>query len=233
MAEENYMKEGISLYTKGNYPAALTYFLSLPDDCGADSVELAYYLGLCYSRLKRYDEALLYLEQVVTASYDKNDSLNQDRLLQCRYLLAVIYCLSGRKKLADFELSKLLDTGYKPASVYASLAYVAWEQEKTELSLSYYEKALADDSENPTALNGMGYVLACEGEDLAKALSCCKKALDILPESAACLDSLGWVYFKMGLYSEAKKFLKRAMKADGSNPIIMEHLQEVQRAEEQ
>ena len=32
MAEENYMKEGISLYTKGNYPAALTYFLSLPDD---------------------------------------------------------------------------------------------------------------------------------------------------------------------------------------------------------
>ena len=68
MEEENYMKEGISLYKKGNYPAALTYFLSLPDDCGADSVELAYYLGLCYSKLKRYDDALLYLEQVVTAS---------------------------------------------------------------------------------------------------------------------------------------------------------------------
>ena len=232
MAEENYMKEGISLYTKGNYTAALTYFLSLPDDCGADPVELAYYLGLCYSKLKRYDDALLYLEQVVTASYDKDSFSNQDRVLQCRYLLAVIYCLSGRKKLADFELNKLLDTGYKPASVYASLAYVAWEQGKTDLSLDYYEKALEDDSENPTALNGMGYVLACEGEDLTKALSCCKKALDILPESAACLDSLGWVYYKMGLYSESKKFLKRAMKADSSNPIIVEHLQEVQKAEE-
>lgn len=232
MAEENYMKEGISLYTKGNYTAALTYFLSLPDDCGADPVELAYYLGLCYSKLKRYDDALLYLEQVVTASYDKDNFSNQDRVLQCRYLLAVIYCLSGRKKLADFELNKLLDTGYKPASVYASLAYVAWEQGKTDLSLDYYEKALEDDSENPTALNGMGYVLACEGEDLTKALSCCKKALDILPESAACLDSLGWVYYKMGLYSESKKFLKRAMKADSSNPIIVEHLQEVQKAEE-
>lgn len=232
MAEENYMKEGISLYTKGNYPAALTYFLSLPDDCGADPVELAYYLGLCYSKLKRYDDALLYLEQVVTASYDKDNNSNQDRVLQCRYLLAVIYCLSGRKKLADFELNKLLDTGYKPASVYASLAYVAWEQGKIDLSLDYYEKALEDDSENPTALNGMGYVLACEGEDLTKALSCCKKALDILPESAACLDSLGWVYYKMGLYSESKKFLKRAMKADSSNPIIVEHLQEVQKAEE-
>ena len=78
MAEENYMKEGISLYKKGNYPAALTYFLSLPDDCGADSVELAYYLGLCYSKLKRYDDALLYLEQVVTASYDKDNNPNQE-----------------------------------------------------------------------------------------------------------------------------------------------------------
>ena len=175
---------------------------------------------------------MLYLEQVVTASYDKDNNPNQDRVLQCRYLLAVIYCLSGRKKLADFELNKLLDTGYKPASVYASLAYVAWEQGKVDLSLDYYEKALEDDSENPTALNGLGYVLACEGEDLTKALSCCKKALDILPESAACLDSLGWVYYKMGLYSESKKFLNRAMKADSSNPIIVEHLQEVKKVEE-
>ena len=165
-------------------------------------------------------------------NYDKDNNPNQDRVLQCRYLLAVIYCLSGRKKLADFELNKLLDTGYKPASVYASLAYVAWEQGKVDLSLDYYEKALEDDSENPTALNGLGYVLACEGEDLTKALSCCKKALDILPESAACLDSLGWVYYKMGLYSESKKFLNRAMKADSSNPIIVEHLQEVKKAEE-
>ncbi|MGN0728461.1 tetratricopeptide repeat protein [Treponema sp.] len=232
MVQENYMKEGIDLYSKGKYTAALTYFLSLPDDCGVDSVELAYYLGLCYSKLKRYDDALLYLEQVVTASYEDENFSAHDRVLQCRYLLAVIYCLSGRKKLADFELHKLLDTGYKPSSVYASLAYVAWEQGKTDMSLSYYEKALEDDSENPTALNGMGYVLACEGEDLTKALSCCKKALDILPESSACLDSLGWVYFKMGLYSESRKFLKRALKVDSSNPIILEHLQEVQKAEE-
>ena len=218
--------EGISLYKKGDYTSALTFFISLPENSGIDNIELAYYIGLCYAKLERYDDALLYLEQVITSE------TQSPRVLQCRYLLAVIYCLSGRKKLADFELNKLLDTGYKPASVYASLAYVAWEQGKVDLSLDYYEKALEDDSENPTALNGLGYVLACEGEDLTKALSCCKKALDILPESAACLDSLGWVYYKMGLYSESKKFLNRAMKADSSNPIIVEHLQEVKKAEE-
>lgn len=226
------LEDGVSLYTHGNYVEALTYFLSLPDDSGVDSVELAYYLGLCYSKLKRYDDALLYLEQVVTSAHDTTDEILKDRVLQCRYLLAVIYCLSGRKKLADYELNKLLETGYKLSSVYASLAYVAWEQENVELSLEYYEKALAEDENNPTALNGMGYVLACEDRDLTKALSCCKKALEILPDSVACLDSLGWVYCRMGLFDEAKKYLNRAKKADSSNPVIIEHLRVAELGEE-
>lgn len=232
---ENVLKEGVLLYNSGDYSNALAFFISLPDGCGADPIDLAYYLGLCYSKLKRYDDALLYLEQVVTASNDRDElsEKEQDRVLQCRYLLAVIYCLSGRKKLADFELNKLLDIGYKPASVYASLAYVAWNQGNNGLSFEYYEKALEYDSSNPTALNGMGYVLACEGQNLTKALNCCKKALDITPDSAACLDSLGWVYYKMGLYDEAMKYLERARKEDSGNPIIMEHITEVQIAEQQ
>ncbi|MCI5831121.1 MAG: tetratricopeptide repeat protein [Treponema sp.] len=231
---ENVLNEGLLLYKSGNYSNALAYFISLPDDCGADPIDLAYYLGLCYSKLKRYDDALLYLEQVVTDSNERKDlsEKEQERILQCRYLLAVLYCLSGRKKLADFELNKLLDIGYKTASVYASLAYIAWEQGNTGLSCEYYEKALSYDGDNPTALNGMGYVLACEGNDLTKALSCCKKALDILPDSAACLDSLGWVYFKMGLYAEAKKYLERAKKEDSGNTIIMDHLAELANAEQ-
>ena len=125
MADSNLIGEGINLYRQGNYTGALTYFLSLPEDCGVSTVKLAYYLGLCYAKLGRYDDSLLYLEQVVTSS-DMDDSESSERILQCRYLLAVIYCLSGRKKLADFELNKLLETGYKKASVYASMAYVAW-----------------------------------------------------------------------------------------------------------
>ena len=178
MAGQNALSEGISLYNSGKYSASLSFFLSLPEDNSVDDIELAYYIGLCYSKLKRYDDALLYLEQVVTASGEiKQNEKQAERLLQCRYLLAVIYCLSGRKKLAEFELGKLLETGYKPSSVYASLAYIAWEQGNSEQSLSYYAKALSEDSENPTALNGMGYVLAEQEKDLTQALGYCKKAL--------------------------------------------------------
>ena len=163
----------------------------------------------------------MYLEQVVTAGKD------EERVLQCRLILAVIYSLSGRKRLAAFELNKLLEAEYKPASVYAALAFVAWEQSDTEKCLDYYEKSLDADPENVTALNGMGYVLACEDKDLTKALSFCKKAVKASPNSAACLDSLGWVYYKLGLYDDAKKYLEMAEAIDGNNEEIANHIKSV------
>ena len=68
---ENVLNEGLLLYKSGDYSNALAYFISLPDDCGADPIDLAYYLGLCCSKLTRHDDVLLYLEQVVTDSHDK------------------------------------------------------------------------------------------------------------------------------------------------------------------
>ncbi|MBQ3688161.1 MAG: tetratricopeptide repeat protein, partial [Treponema sp.] len=90
----------------------------------------------------------------------------------------------------------------------------------------YYQKARAEDEENPTALNGLGYVLAHEERDLVKALNYCKRALALAPSSAACMDSVGWVYYKMGLYTEAKRYLTQAAQLDKNNELIAEHLQE-------
>lgn len=222
MAENSILKDGISMYKKGDYSGSLAFFLSLPDVSGVDAMELSYYVGLCYAKLNRFDDALVYLEQVVTSDE------NLDRILQCRYILAVIYSASGRKKLAEFELKKLLESGYKPAMVYSSLAYVYWEQNEVEKSLEFYKKALEIDSEYPTALNGMGYVLACENRDLTVALSYCKKALGYSPDSAACMDSVGWVYLKLGLDSDALKYLSKAQKLLPDNAEVAGHLKMLQ-----
>lgn len=218
---ENILSQGITLYNQRQYEQALAFFLSLPVDCPADKFDIAYYLGLCYAKLEKYDESLLYLEQVVTTGGIL------DRVLQCRFLLAVIYALSGRKRLAEFELNKLLDTGYMTPSVYGAIAYVAWEQDDTEKCIKYYEEALKYDSENLTSMNGLGYVLACQDKDLTRALSLCKKSVDNSPNSAACLDSLGWVYYKLGLYEDARKYLEQAAGIDKKNKIILEHLKEL------
>ena len=215
---ENILSKGIAHYKKGEYTDALAFFLALPADCGADKLDTAYYLGLCYSKLHKYDDALLYLEQVVTSG------THLERTLQCRFLLAVIYAISGRKRLADFELGKLMETGYMAPSVYAAIAFGAWEQNDTEKCLDYYEQSLKQDKHNITALNGLGYVLACQDKDLSRALTLCKQAVDYAPESAACLDSLGWVYYKLGLFEDARKYLYQAAELDKNNEIIAEHI---------
>lgn len=221
MPDSKVLFQGIEYYNRKNYSDALAFFLSLAPDSGADNVEVAYYLGLCYTKLNRYEDALLYLEQVVTAGQQL------ERVQQCRFILAVIYALSGRKRLANFELTKLLESGYKPASVYASMAFVAWEQQDVERALDFYNKSLELDSGNVTALNGLGYVLATEERDLTKALSCCKKAVAKNPNSAACLDSLGWVYYKLGLFEDAKKYLEMAENLDKDNEEIASHIKTV------
>jgi tetratricopeptide (TPR) repeat protein len=99
------LDEGKNLYSQKQYKKALAFFLGLPTDSPADKIEVSYYLGLCYTKLERYDDALLFLEQVVTSG------THLERTLQCRFLLAVIYAISGRKRLADFELGKLMETG--------------------------------------------------------------------------------------------------------------------------
>ena len=109
-------------------------------------------------------------------------------------------------------------------SVYAAIAFVAWEQNDTEKCLDYYEQSLKQDKHNITALNGLGYVLACQDKDLSRALTLCKQAVDYAPESAACLDSLGWVYYKLGLFEDARKYLYQAAELDKNNEIIAEHI---------
>ncbi len=219
--QNNILEPGIRMYSMKDYANSLAFFLSLPSDSEADKVEIAYYLGLCYAKLEKYDDALMFLEQVVTSG------AQLERVLQCRFLLAVIYAISGRKRLADFELNKLLETGYMTASVYAAIAFVAWEQKDTDKCLSYYEKSLKTDPDNISSLNGLGYVLACEEKDLTRALSLCKQAVKVAPKSAACLDSLGWVYYKLGLYNDALQYLQQAEQIDTDSIEIANHIKTV------
>ncbi len=216
------LNQGIDLYKQHKHDDALVFFLSLPADSGADSAEVAYYIGLCYTKLKRYEDAMLYLEQVVTST-----DVPFERTMQCRFILALIYTLTGRKRLASYELEKLAEAKYKPAAVYAAMAYIAWEDSNVDACLDCYQKSLDADPNNTTAMNGLGYVLACEEKDLGKALSFCKKAVAASPDSAACLDSLGWVYYKMGIYAEAIKYLEMAEKIDKENELIAEHIRAV------
>jgi tetratricopeptide (TPR) repeat protein len=77
------------------------------------------------------------------------------------------------------------------------------------------------------ALNYLGYSYADRGIHLDKALDLVKKAVELSPASGYIRDSLGWVYFKKGLFNEALKEIKKASEIEKNDPVIFEHLGDV------
>lgn len=214
------MKEGMALYAEGRYSEALASFL-VSDVDTKDYPVFSYYMGLTYLRLKKYEEALLYLEQVVSGDLDF------PHLYQSRMLLGFIYSETRRLRLSIFEFRKLLDDGFESVKVYAALGHVLYLDQRLEESLDALDKALALDPENPNALNSMGYILAESGSRLNLAFVYCSRAVRHNPRNPAYWDSLAWVMFKQGKTGEARDILRTALRLAPGNPVITKHFQTV------
>jgi len=218
MKRVNSVTEGIRLYRSKRYEAALKEFLGLQGGGDEEFPELSYYLGLCYTQLGKYEEALLYLEQVVASES------GLIHLYQGRMVLGFIYAVTKRYRLAEFEFRKLLDDGFESAKVHSALAYTLFVQKKPDESVKCLEKALELEPDNANAMNSLGYILADTNKRLGAALSYCQKAVEKNPRNAAYLDSLGWVHYKIGNRKEARMYLRQSLEFAPKNREILEHL---------
>ncbi|MDR3303923.1 MAG: tetratricopeptide repeat protein [Treponema sp.] len=202
------LQDGIRLFNQRNWDDALRELKQVHiGNESTEAIELAYYLGLCYAKLKYYDEALLCLEQVVS------DGKNTLRVHQCRLTLAYIYVITNRTKLALFELERIQNSGSEDARLYTILGFAAWMEKEYDQALDYYRKAIKLDDQNTTAINGLGYILVDTNKNLEQGTSLCKLAVNRSPQNAAYLDSLGWAYFKKGDTHEANVWLRKALDA--------------------
>ncbi len=87
-----------------------------------------------------------------------------------------------------------------------------------------FKKVLASDPEHASALNYLGYMLADQNQELDSALEYIKKAVDLDPANGAYLDSLGWVYFRLGKYDLAEENLVKASQKINTDPTVHDHL---------
>ena len=62
---------------------------------------------------------------------------------------------------------------------------------------------------------------------LNEALDQIRKAVELDPQNYAFLDSLGWVYFKLGQYPLATVNLQKAVERSSSDPTVHDHLGEL------
>ena len=72
------------------------------------------------------------------------------------------------------------------------------------------QRILEEDPDHADALNALGYTLADQTDRQQEALVYITRALELKPDNAAILDSMGWVQYRIGNYPEALRYLRRA-----------------------
>lgn len=107
---------------------------------------------------------------------------------------------------------------------YSTLGDTYNELEKYTASYESYDKTLSLNPENTIVLNNYAYYLSLRKEDLTKAETMAKKAVDLDPYNSNNLDTYAWVLFQLGKYEEALNWIKKAYQNGGeSSGVVNEH----------
>ena len=219
-----------------------------------DQENRRYYLSLALSEQGKFSEAIAALEPLSSASpiyteaalqlaylykqADQNDqaiSILQQLLAQgverpdLYYYLVVFLDDSGDYEQA-VDVALIGDEKYpEDVRLLYQLGVLYEKMEQHQLAMRTMEKILLLDDAHPDALNFLAYGQAENEIDLDLALSRAQKALAIKP-SGYIVDTLGWVLFKMGRYSESREQLERAFELHPDDAVIQEHLGDLYRA---
>jgi tetratricopeptide (TPR) repeat protein len=122
--------------------------------------------------------------------------------------------------------TKVLNSMPNETSVRYARALVAEKLGDLDLLESDLNLILEQEPTNAQVLNALGYTLADRTNRYEEALQYIQRAMELEPDDAAVVDSMGWVYYRLGDYNQAIKHLRRANELS-QDPEIAAHLGEV------
>ena len=235
-------------YEMNLFDPALVLFKRLIDlDNRAD--EAHYYVGRIESARDRYDEAIAAFAAVGPSEQFTDAKVRAVSLLEETGFLADIQAFfdgqrrrfpSAAEQLFLLEAESLKEWPGERMSTY-DRGLIAFPN---SFSLLYgramvYESAgaidamerdlrtiLAEDPNHAATLNALGYSLTNRTQRYDEARELIERALVLEPDDPAILDSLGWVYFKLGQLPQSEALLRRAHQAF-PDPEVAAHLGEV------
>jgi len=213
--------------------------------------QAAYYLGRIAASKRKNKSAVKWFDAVGEGKYKYEASVSSILLLMkdselAKGLLKVREVkLAYPKKVSELSLieSEILsrDKEYQQAFDVLSSVLVS-DSDNTDI---LYARALMaeklgdiavleDDLKyilekrpnDATALNALGYTLVDKTTRYDEAKLYIERALAIKPNEAVFIDSYGWLFFKMGDFSEARKYLSKAYQMEPQAEIAG-HLVEV------
>ena len=167
-------------------------------------------------------------EEVVSIGKKADDYIPDDTVIL--FLMGNAYLI-----LSEYEnaVSTLTRASELPANrelrsfVFGVLGDALSSQKKWDEAFEAYESSIRFFGNNYTALNNFAYYLSLQETRLEEALEMATKAVQNEPNNAAFLDTLGWIYYKMGEYDDALTYIQASVDTGDASAVVLEHLGDV------
>jgi tetratricopeptide (TPR) repeat protein len=218
---------------------------------GRHTMDALFYLGRIADRRQEYDDAVALYSQViagqnVVAAQSRASGIiaqegsPEEALAHLTEFgethpnYAIDMMQAKAQLLASLErYPEALDlyeqvVAYRPDSegVVLGQAELLLRMGKVDEAVTQYRKAVKRWPKSALSLNALGYTLADRTTKFREAARLIKKALELEPESAAIIDSWGWVLYRQGEHEKALIELKRAYDSL-KDPEVAAHIVEV------
>ena len=117
-----------------------------------------------------------------------------------------------------------LEKDNKNGAIHFKLATAYQQQNDTKQAEEHYKAMLAEQPDNVLALNNLAFLYSQKNDP--QALELAKKAYDKAPESAAILDTYGYILIKQGQIKDGLPILEKAASLAPKENDIQFHLAE-------
>ena len=214
------LREGQDGLSEQDLRGALEIFLQALE-LDPQNSEVHYFLGITYARLEDFEKSIAHLQSVL------DSELAYIHKVHTQMVLGYIHTIREDYEKALDLFQAIVEAGFQNAQAYAAIGYIMDRRGNFKEAVMNLYRALDLDPHNANAHNSLGYLYAEANLNLEEALEECKKAFAIDQNNPAYLDSLGWVYYKLGKISQAKSYLKKALKIAPENKEIMGHFKVV------
>ena len=175
-------------------------------------------LGLIYISSGQFDE--------YGAHFDQLRREYPDRLEQLYGVEADLLARENEIAAALAVINEALQQMPDSTALRYARAMLAEELGDLALLESDLRRIIAEEPDNATAMNALGYTLANRTRRYEEAYGLISQALALQPNEPAIMDSMGWVLYRMNRNEEALDYLARAYAAF-PDPEVAAHLGEV------
>jgi len=129
--------------------------------------------------------------------------------------LGALFVNTNQQDRAIAEYTKIVERRPDNAATYTLIGMLEMNRQNIDAAIDNYKKALAKDENAVFAANNLAWLYAEHGKgNIDEAVRLAQGAVQTNPGVPSFSDTLGWVYYKKGLYAAAAEQLKKAVAVD-------------------